>query len=122
TELIQTYLAPLASGVPGSFGLTDDAALLSVQAALDLVITGDPIIAGVHFFPDDAPEDIAWKALAVNVSDLAAKAAEPRVYMLALAFPALPERSWMERFSAGLSAAQNEFGCRLIGGDTDRTP
>jgi thiamine-monophosphate kinase len=122
TELIQNYLAPLASGVPGSFGLTDDAALLSIEAGLDLVITGDPIIAGVHFFPDDAAEDIAWKALAVNVSDLAAKAAEPRVYMLALAFPEAPDRSWMERFSAGLSAAQHEFGCRLIGGDTDRTP
>jgi thiamine-monophosphate kinase len=122
TELIQTYLAPLASDVPGAFGLTDDAALLSIEPGTDLVVTNDPIIAGVHFFANDKPEDIAWKALAVNMSDLAAKGADPRAYMLALAFPGPPERAWMASFAQGLSAAQQEFGCHLIGGDTDHTP
>ncbi len=77
--------------MPGAFGLTDDAALLSIEPGTDLVVTSDPIIAGVHFFPNDKPEDIAWKALAVNVSDLAAKGANPRAYLLALAIPGPPE-------------------------------
>jgi len=122
SELIQTYLAPLASKVPGAFGLTDDAALLSIEPGTDLVVTNDPVIAGVHFFASDKPENIAWKALAVNVSDLAAKGADPRAYLLALAFPGPPERDWMAAFAQGLGAAQQAFGCHLIGGDTDHTP
>jgi len=105
SELIQTYLAPLASKVPGAFGLTDDAALLSIEPGTDLVVTNDPVIAGVHFFASDKPENIAWKALAVNVSDLAAKGADPRAYLLALAFPGPPERDWMAAFAQGLGAA-----------------
>jgi thiamine-monophosphate kinase len=122
TELIQTYLAPLAAAEPGAFGLTDDAALLSLEPGFDIVVTNDPVVADVHFFADDKPEDVAWKALAVNVSDLAAKGAEPRAYMLALAFPARPERAWVAAFAQGLGAAQQQFGCHLVGGDTDRTP
>ena len=88
TELIQTYLAPLAA--PGAFGLKDDAALIETEAGVDIVATNDPVIAGVHFFADDDPRDIAWKALAVNASDLAAKGAEPFAYTMALAFPEAP--------------------------------
>ena len=121
TELIQTYLAPLAAGFPGAFGLMDDAALLVTEPGIDLVVSTDPVIAGVHFFADDAPRDIAWKAVAVNVSDLAAKGAEPFAYTLALAFPEAPRRDWMADFSAGLQNAQTAFGCHLAGGDTDRT-
>lgn len=120
TELIQTYLAPLAA--PGAFGLKDDAALIETEAGIDIVATNDPIISGVHFFGDDDPRDIAWKALAVNASDLAAKGAEPFAYTMALAFPDAPLKSWMTAFSEGLEAAQAAFGCRLIGGDTDHTP
>lgn len=120
TELIQTYLAPLAA--PGAFGLDDDAALIEARPGFDVVVSTDPIIAGVHFFPDDDPRDIAWKALAVNVSDLFAKGATPAGYTMALAFPEAPLTSWMDAFSAGLSDAQAAFGCRLLGGDTDRTP
>lgn len=120
TELIQTYLAPLAAA--GAFGLKDDAALIETEAGIDIVVTNDPVIAGVHFFPDDDPRDIAWKALAVNTSDLAAKGAEPFAYTMALAFPDAPLKSWMAAFSAGLAEAQSAFGCQLIGGDTDRTP
>lgn len=118
-ELIRRFLAPLAAGAPGAFALADDCALLDLPAGV--VATMDPIIAGVHFFPDDRPDDIAWKVLAVNASDLAAKAARPVAYLMAMAFPDAPERVWMRDFAAGLAAAQNAFGCTLIGGDTDRT-
>ena len=120
TDLIQTYLAPLAAGAPGAFGLMDDAASISPEPGTDLVITTDPVRAGVHFFETDRADDIAWKSLAVNVSDLAAKGARPLAYTMALAFPEAPERSWMKSFADGLRAAQTEFGCHLIGGDTDR--
>ena len=122
TDLVQTYLAPLAADAPGAFGLRDDAALISPEPGTDLVVSSDPIIAGVHFFIDDAPEDVAWKALAVNASDVAAKGARPLAYILTLALPDAPTRAWMKRFSDGLRSAQESFGCRLIGGDTDRTP
>lgn len=118
TELIQTYLAPLAA--PGAFGLNDDAALIAFEPECDLVVSTDPIRAGVHFFVDDNPRDVAWKALAVNVSDLVAKGATPTGYMMALALPEAPLKSWMEGFSAGLKEAQTAFGCRLLGGDCDR--
>jgi thiamine-monophosphate kinase len=122
TDLIQTYLVPLTRGDAGTFGLRDDAALISPEPGRDLVFTSDPIIAGVHFFPTDDPADIAWKALAVNASDLAAKGAHPFAYMLNLALPEAPRRAWMAAFSAGLKSAQENFGCHLIGGDTDLTP
>jgi thiamine-monophosphate kinase len=122
TDLVQTYLAPLAAGAPGAFGLRDDAALISPEPGTDLVVSSDPIIAGVHFFLDDTPEDVAWKALAVNASDMAAKGATPLAYILTLALPDAPSRTWMARFSEGLRSAQESFGCHLVGGDTDRTP
>lgn len=121
TELIQTYLAPLAAAAPGALGLRDDASYLTPPPGADLVITTDPIAAGLHFLASDRADDIAWKALAVNISDLAAKGAVPLAYTMALALPAAPERSWMEQFALGLAGAQQEFGCTLIGGDTDRT-
>lgn len=122
TELIQTYLAPLADGMAGAFGLTDDAAFLRPAPGTDLVFSSDPIIAGVHFFADDRPADIAWKALACNASDMAAKGAAPVAYLLTLALPEAPERAWIAAFADSLRAAQSEFGCKLIGGDTDLTP
>jgi thiamine-monophosphate kinase len=121
-ELIATYLAPLARGCEGAFGLGDDCAYLSPQPGTDLVVTTDAVAAGVHFFADDAPEDIGWKALAVNVSDLAAKAATPRVYQMALSFPEAPTHDFMARLTRGLADAQAAFGIVLCGGDTDRRP
>jgi thiamine-monophosphate kinase len=120
-ELIDTYLAPLAAAMPGALGLKDDAAYLRAPAGTDLVITTDPIIAGIHFFPDQRADDIAWKALAVNVSDLAAKGAAPLAYTMALAFPGPPQHAFMAEFARGLADAQAQFGCGLIGGDTDQT-
>ena len=115
-------LAPLAQGFAGAFGLQDDCAVVTPAPGTELVLKVDPVAEGVHFLSDDAPEDIAWKALAVNVSDLAAKAARPLGYLMALSFPEAPSAGWLSRFAAGLAEAQARFGCHLIGGDTDRRP
>jgi thiamine-monophosphate kinase len=120
--IIGEFFAPLAEGFPGAFGLKDDCALIAPPPGCDLVVTTDAVIAGVHFFPDEDPGAVAWKALAVNVSDLVAKGAEPLAYLMTLALPGAPERAWLSAFSAGLARAQAHFGCRLAGGDTDRTP
>ena len=120
-ELI-ALLAPLTAGAPGALGLRDDCAQLSPRPGFDLVLKCDPVRAGVHFFADDPPEAIAWKALAVNVSDLAAKGAVPVGYLMALSFPEAPTRAWMAAFAHGLGEAQSAFGCHLMGGDTDRAP
>lgn len=121
-SLIQGYFAPLAAGFAGAYGLDEDCAALSPEPGHDLVLKTDAIAEGVHFRPHDAPEDIAWKALAVNVSDLAAKGARPVGYLLSLAFQSTPDREWLERFTGGLKAAQERFGLVLMGGDTDRRP
>jgi thiamine-monophosphate kinase len=121
-EAIIALLAPLADGFPGAFGLKDDCALLTPEPGTDLVLKTDPVAEGVHFLADDAPQDIAWKALAVNVSDLAAKGARPLGYLMALSFATPPALRWMQSFAAGLREAQESFGCHLMGGDTDRRP
>ncbi|MFN3743205.1 MAG: thiamine-phosphate kinase [Hyphomicrobiaceae bacterium] len=121
-DLVGTFLAPLAAGFAGALGLKDDCAVLAPTPGCELVLKTDPVVAGVHFLADDDPADIAWKALAVNVSDLAAKGAMPRIYLMALSLPETPERDWMARFADGLGAAQRAFGIHLAGGDTDRTP
>lgn len=120
--LIQTYFAPLTAGWLGAHGLIDDCASLPSRPGEDLIVTTDAVAAGVHFFPDDAPGDIAWKALAVNVSDLVAKGAKPAAYVMALAFPELPAIAWLQAFSDGLATAQQAFGISLAGGDTDKRP
>jgi thiamine-monophosphate kinase len=121
-DLIQTTFAPLASGFPGALGLKDDCAVLNPSPGEDLVLTTDAVAAGVHFFADDAPADIAWKAVAVNVSDLVAKGARPIAYLLAISFPERPSRAWLDGFAAGLAEAQSTFSISLAGGDTDRRP
>ncbi|HEX9880932.1 MAG TPA: thiamine-phosphate kinase [Hyphomicrobium sp.] len=120
--IIGAFWAPLASSFPGAFGLQDDCAAITPPAGCDLVVTTDAVIAGVHFFADQEAGDIAWKALAVNVSDLVAKGASPLAYVMTLALPGAPERAWLAAFVEGLRTAQQAFGCQLVGGDTDRTP
>jgi thiamine-monophosphate kinase len=117
--LIDRYFRPLA-GDPGTFGLTDDAARYRQRPGDDLVLTADMLAAGVHFFADDPPGSIARKALRVNLSDLAAKGAEPFGYLLSLALPADWTDAWMKRFAAGLAADQKYYGVTLLGGDTTR--
>lgn len=121
-EIIARYLAPLADNRAGACRLLDDAAFLSPDGAGTLVLTMDTLVAGVHFRAEDRPEHVAQKALAVNISDLAAKGAEPLVYLLSLSLPGAPDEAWLEAFAAGLKSAQESFGCQLTGGDTVATP
>ncbi len=120
--MIDAFWAPLAAGFPGAFDLKDDCAAITPEVGCDLVVTTDAVIAGVHFLPEEDASAVAWKALAVNVSDLVAKGAIPLAYVMTLALPDAPERTWLSAFVDGLRSAQAAFGCHLIGGDTDRTP
>src|SRR3954451_4056139 len=120
-RLIARFFKPLATD-PGALGLTDDAALLKPPPGCDLVLTTDAIMAGVHFFPDDPPGQLARKALRVNLSDLAAKDAKPLGFLLSLALPGDISESWLSSFAGGLKADSDAYGCALLGGDTDRTP
>ncbi len=119
--LIAEIFAPLASGDAGSFGLTDDAAIIPSRAGMDLVVTADMMVAGVHFFADDAPDMIARKLMLVNLSDLAAKGATPHGYILTVALPRDVNMPWLRGFGAGLARDQAEFGITLLGGDTTAT-
>ncbi len=100
---------------PAARGLVDDTAVLG-----DLVLTTDLIVEGIHFLAEDAPEDVAWKLLAVNLSDLAAKGAAPEGVLLG--HPLAPDADWDRAFLAGLDAALRHFACPLLGGDTVSVP
>ncbi len=119
-ELIATIFAPLAG--PGGLRLEDDAALLKVAAGEELVLTKDMLVVGVHFFAGDSPDAIARKALRVNLSDLAAKGAEPRGFLLGLGLPGDWQEDWLKSFAAGLAEDAAHFAISLLGGDTVRTP
>ncbi len=118
-DLIARYFAPLA-GAEG-LGLLDDAALVSVPSGQDLVITCDALVAGVHFFEHDPADAVAAKALRVNLSDLAAKGATPRGFVVTLALNSFDE-AWLQAFSRGLKADIGTFAFPLLGGDTVKTP
>ena len=120
--LIAEYWAPLAAAFPGSLALKDDCAVIAPPPGTELVVTTDALIEGVHFLPGEDAGAVGWKALAVNVSDLVAKGAEPLAYLMSIALPAPPDPAWLGNFAAGLRRAQEAFGCHLAGGDTDRTP
>ena len=119
-DLIARFFAPLAG--PQGLGLLDDAALLTPPPGADLVLTKDALVAGVHFFADDPPGAIARKALRVNLSDLAAKGAEPLGFLLALALPADWTVEWLDAFAGGLGDDAALYRCPLFGGDTVKTP
>ncbi len=121
-ELIARYFMPLSAGQPGALGLRDDAALLPPAPGAVHVLTNDTLISGVHFFPDDPPALVARKLLRVNLSDLAAMAAQPVAYLLALSLPGGCDETWIEGFASGLALDQEEFGIGLLGGDTTATP
>lgn len=121
-NLIERFFAPLAG--PDGLGLKDDAARIACAPSHDLVITCDALVAGVHFFPEDPPDAIAAKALRVNLSDLAAKGARPRGFVLALALPvsSIGHDDWLASFCEGLRADIAAYDCALLGGDTVSTP
>ena len=104
-----------------SLGIGDDAALISMGAGMQLAISSDMLVAGTHFFHDAAPYDVGWKALAVNISDMAAMGAQAKWATLAIALPEVNE-AWLREFSRGFFACSAEFNIDLIGGDTTRGP
>jgi thiamine-monophosphate kinase len=100
---------------PAARGLNDDVAVLG-----DLVLTHDMLVEGVHFLPSDPPEDVAWKLVAVNLSDLASKGATPIAILLGAGLPR--GGTWASAFVAGIGLAVQAFGVPLIGGDTVAMP
>lgn len=121
-ELIRTYFAREPITRPDvALGPGDDAALLRPPAGQQLVVTSDILVSGVHFLPDVDPAAIGHKALAVNLSDLAAMGAEPAWFVLNLALPA-PDAGWLAGFSEGLFALAHRHNVALVGGDISRAP
>lgn len=102
-------------------GIGDDCALLNIPEKKTLAISTDTLVAGNHFLADIDPADLAYKALAVNLSDLAAMGAEPAWLTLALTLPEADE-AWLEAFSDSLFVQLNYYDMQLIGGDTTRGP
>jgi thiamine-monophosphate kinase len=113
-----TALRPLA-GDPAARGLLDDAATLRFGSK-NLVLTHDMIVEGVHFLAEDPAEDVAWKLVAVNLSDLAAKGARPLGVLLGYSLTG--NSDWDDAFVAGLGEVLHTFGTALLGGDTVAAP
>ena len=117
--LIDKYFArPTPSAI---LGPGDDCALLQPSAGMQLAVTTDMLVAGTHFLPETDPLNLGWKALAVNVSDLAAMGAKPRWATLAGALPTVDEL-WIAKFAEGFFACAAEYGLDIVGGDTTRGP
>lgn len=104
-----------------ALGVGDDCALLAPRPGMQLAISSDMLVEGRHFFADVDPEALGHKALAVNLSDLAACGAKPLAFTLALALPRADE-AWLAGFSKGLLALADAHGCELVGGDTTQGP
>jgi len=119
---IARLFRPLTGGAPGAFDLLDDAAVIPSRSGHDLVVTKDAIVEGVHFPVGEAPGLVARKLLRVNLSDLAAKAAEPFGCFLAVAWPKGYGAAERAAFAEGLGEDLKAFGLDLLGGDTVSTP
>ena len=104
-----------------ALGIGDDCALLKPAAGEEIAITSDMLVEGRHFFMNANPELLGRKALAVNLSDLAAMGAKPIGFTLSIALPNV-DIAWLEAFSKGLFAVANQYSCPLIGGDTTAGP
>ena len=104
-----------------ALGVGDDCALLAPAPGMQLAVSSDMLVEGRHFLSTVDPFKLGHKALAVNLSDLAACGAKPLAFTLALAMPQADE-AWLEPFSRGLLALADEHGCELVGGDTTRGP
>ncbi|MBP7370957.1 MAG: thiamine-phosphate kinase [Arenimonas sp.] len=102
-------------------GIGDDAAVCEVPDGMQVVISTDTLVSGVHFPADTAPTDIGYKSLAVNISDLAAMGAAPCWFSLALTVPEM-DWPWLTQFSDGMLALAAEHQMQLIGGDTTQGP
>lgn len=102
-------------------GVGDDGALFRVRPGMQLVVSTDMLVSGTHFFPDAEPAALGWKTAAVNISDMAAMAAEPRWITLALALPESNDE-WVAAFARGFAECCDAFAVDWIGGDTTRGP
>ncbi|AWZ00763.1 thiamine-monophosphate kinase [Rhodobiaceae bacterium] len=117
-SLIERLFEPLAG--PEGLGLKDDAAVFTPRVGYDLVLSKDAIAEGRHYLSSDPPDTVAKKLLRVNLSDLAAKGATPRGYLLSCAWSAETPLDWMQAFADGLEEDQSKFDLSLWGGDTIR--
>lgn len=119
--LIKAFFSRHSPGGNVSLSVGDDAAVVSVAADAELVMTMDTLVAGRHF-PEDLPaEQIGWRSLAVNLSDLAAMGADPSWCLLSLSLPDL-DQDWLSAFAEGFFSLAEQYQVRLVGGDTVRGP
>jgi thiamine-monophosphate kinase len=118
-DLIARYFTRPARRSP--LGVGDDCALLQPRAGMQLAVSTDLLLEGRHFLSTVDPSRLGHKALAVNLSDLAACGAEPLAFTLSLALPRVDE-AWLAAFSGGLLALADAHRCELVGGDTTRGP
>jgi len=117
-DLIEAFLAPFGGGQ----GVGSDCAAVRVRRGFQLVATTDAVVEGVHFdLRRFAPEDVGWKALAVNLSDLAAAGARPRWFLCALGVPrGMRSAQIARRMARGMAPLARRFGCALVGGNVTR--
>lgn len=121
-SFIDELLKPVSLKSPQVlFGIGDDAAGLRIPEGFDLLVSTDTLVSGVHFLPHWDPYDIAYKAVMVNVSDMAAMAAQPAWVTLALTLPEM-NQDWLQAFVKGLKEALHTWSIDLIGGDTTKGP
>ena len=124
-DLIERFFKAPARAMQGqssvNLGIGDDCALLQPSSGMQMAISSDMLVEGRHFLPTVDPTKLGHKALAVNLSDLAACGAKPLAFTLALSLPKVDE-VWLAGFSKGLLALANEHHCTLIGGDTTQGP
>ena len=120
-DLIQSYFNWQITDQAIDLGVGDDAALFNLEPGDQLVTSTDTLVEGVHFFKDSSPADIAYKALAVNLSDIAAMGAVAKCYTLSLTLPKI-NQNWLKEFSSSLRESSKLFNVNLVGGDTTRGP
>ena len=119
--LIDRYFNRPTQDADVALGIGDDCALIRSKPGVEMAISTDTLGSGTHFFPDADAEKLGYKALAVNLSDLAAMGATPRFVMLSLTLPTI-EDAWLEAFSRGFFALAKRYNVSLIGGNTTRGP
>lgn len=118
-QIIERYFTHEAFGAWKSKGVGDDCAIIDMPAGR-IAVTTDMMAVGTHFLPSADPKDVGYKALAVNLSDLAAAGAVPRAFFLSIALPQRDD-AWLAGFTAGLMELSHEAQCPLLGGDTTRS-
>lgn len=121
-EIIKRYFDTPVSAPFVALGIGDDCAVIAPTAGKQLLVSTDMLVEGRHFTLDALPEWIAQKALAVNLSDLAACGAKPKAFFLSLGLPqALAHDDWLAPFAQALHSLASKYGCALAGGDTTRS-